>query len=1034
MTAQDIAPAPALPHVTRQAHHAYARCLTGSVAVPWWTTVIITASSAQQAEGYREEIARRQREGQVPPAARFLVVPDVENERIGSGGATLNALRVLAEVTPIPADIGELTAWWEQQRVLIMHCGGDSRRLPQYSLSGKLFSVLPVQSPWGKVNTVFDELLALSTPWAARISSGLVVTSGDVIPTFAAKDVQWERSGVCGVAVRASIEVGSRHGVYVVGEHGLVYSFLQKPSLAQVQAAGGLLEGDLIAVDSGIQKYDTSVCARLTALAGVRRTPEGWELGRGVLARNAAGVIPTIDLYEHFTLALTGEWAPAPQADPAWHALAAALRGVPFHCDVVEGEFTHIGTTRLFRQLLTEETNFSRLYEARQRMGVATYPGLRSSGVIIESALLGGGELASGSVVIECEVSTPLHVGHGAILHGLHGLRLPIEIPDDTVVHQVPIALPDGRKDVVIRVYGVNDDPKGNVAQGAACWLGRPLLDTLTALGLPPERVWQDIPVGARTLWNAGLFPLTTVERAWACARWMLGTGDDFSADEWAAGQCLSMADSSRLADSAALAEARTGRLHANWRMTALTLAESGSDIRPLFASSPNITVLAATGRELIARARALTSDAVTEAGSRYFNAGRFLGHAGLMDEAEQAYRQAYSCVQQAVERGVQQTAQHDWCGRWAHQGVTVSAPARIDLGGGWSDTPPFCLDWGGTVLNLAISLNGEYPIRTVITRLDEPLLRCISEENGECEEYRTSEEVCAPPTPGCPFAIPRMLLRLTGIVSPGDRLGTTLQARGGGLEIRSSVHLPMGSGLGTSSILAATMIRALATLVDFPLTDQQLVDQVMCLEQLMTTGGGWQDQVGGIFPGAKVATSAPGLYQRIRIEPVGMSPDREREFSERLVLYYTGIRRIAKNLLAQIVGSYLAREVATVQILHSIKTLAGEMGYAMREGEWRYLGELLDRHLALNQILDPHTTNAPINALLQQVRPYLAGAKLAGAGGGGFMLLLAKDANAAAALRTLLAGDAFPGTVYDFAMVTTGMLIEKVLPQRLAL
>jgi len=170
---------------------------------------------------------------------------------------------------------------------------------------------------------------------------------------------------------------------------------------------------------------------------------------------------------------------------------------------------------------------------------------------------------------------------------------------------------------------------------------------------------------------------------------------------------------------------------------------------------------------------------------------------------------------------------------------------------------------------------------------------------------------------------------------------------------------------------------------------------------------------------------SGPGLQQRLRIEPVGWTHEREREFSERLVLYYTGIRRIAKNLLAQVVGSYLAREVATVQVLHSIKTLATEMGYAMREGEWAYLGDLIDRHWSLNQILDPHTTNAPINALLQEVRPYLAGAKLAG-GGGGFMLLLAKDVESANALRTRLVSDDLPGTVYAYAVANSGMLVEK--------
>jgi galactokinase/mevalonate kinase-like predicted kinase len=167
-------------------------------------------------------------------------------------------------------------------------------------------------------------------------------------------------------------------------------------------------------------------------------------------------------------------------------------------------------------------------------------------------------------------------------------------------------------------------------------------------------------------------------------------------------------------------------------------------------------------------------------------------------------------------------------------------------------------------------------------------------------------------------------------------------------------------------------------------------------------------------------------------VEPVNWTPEREAEFSAHVVLYYTGIRRIAKNLLTQVVGSYLAREVATVQVLHSIKTLAMEMAYAMREGEWGYLGQLIQRHWELNQVLDPNTTNAPINALLETVRPYITGAKLAGAGGGGFMMMVARDPDAARELRhrlshaTPLGVPSGPGALYDFEIANQGLLVRK--------
>jgi fucokinase len=122
------------------------------------------------------------------------------------------------------------------------------------------------------------------------------------------------------------------------------------------------------------------------------------------------------------------------------------------------------------------------------------------------------------------------------------------------------------------------------------------------------------------------------------------------------------------------------------------------------------------------------------------------------------------------------------------------------------------------------------------------------------------------------------------------------------------------------------------------------------------------------------------------------------------MLLYYTGIQRLAKDRLQQVVGRYLARETAVIQVLHHVKSIAFEMSYAIRAGDWDYLGALMDRHWELNQILDPYTTNSLINALLRDLRPHLAGAKLAGAGGGGFLILVSKSQRDTLAMRTKLA------------------------------
>ena len=167
---------------------------------------------------------------------------------------------------------------------------------------------MPVTTPWGEPSTVFDETLALSTAWVERLQSGLVVGSGDVILTFDAAPVDWERPGVTGVAMLQP------------DERGRVYSFLQKPSVAELSAAGGLLEGDQAALDTGLLRFGPEAAARLTGLAGIEEVD--------------ADLAVPIELYEHVTKALTGQWTPCPNDSPALHALSAALKGLPFSCSV----------------------------------------------------------------------------------------------------------------------------------------------------------------------------------------------------------------------------------------------------------------------------------------------------------------------------------------------------------------------------------------------------------------------------------------------------------------------------------------------------------------------------------------------------------------------------------------------------------------------------------------------------------------------------------------------------------------------------
>jgi fucokinase len=918
----------------------------------FWDVVIITASSERQATLYRDEISRRKTAGALPKETQFLVVPDPGDQRIGSGSATINALGVL----------GKDLSWWNVHRVLLVHSGGDSRRLPQYSPVGKLFGVLPSRTSPRATTTVFDETMLLSAPWAERIPNGLLVASGDVVLKFDAQQVNWNRPGVTGVAMRLDAETGSHHGVYVVGEGEQVYTFLQKPMVAEVKSAGGLLADGKVAVDIGLLHFDPELVSALAGLAGF-------------------GELPAVDLYDQITRGLTGQWKPDTTQGEFWIRLARIIRSpqnpIAFHCAVVEGEFIHAGTTKSFRSLAS------------------------GSGGVLDSVIGGECKVGHEAVILECDLKGSVNAARGSMLHGLTALNGSVDVPENTVVHQLPIESPDC-SGCVIRAYGVEDDPKQKLP--GATWFNRPMQEVLERLGMSAEEIWSEGQEPA--LWNAVLFPVTSPDEAWQCVRWMMGYPSDYDVERWRQSRRLSLANSARFADGRALAEARNRRSQGIWCDTVVELAESGADLRPVLANLPGLGPAAAAGRSLRQRAEAMRNSSakgLTSSASYFVQAARLLERAGFPHEAALAESEAFSCIQDAVREG-------SACGSyfapasWQVDRVHVSAPPRIDLGGGWSDTPPFCFDWGGTVLNCSLEIEGDYPIETEITRIDKPVIRCIADGEDAIIEYRNAEELLEPCRPGSVFSIPRAAIQLNGLPVKGKNLKDTLASLGGGLEIRCSVRLPIGSGLGTSSILSATVMRALAAISGRELDDHQLSEGVMQLEQQMTTGGGWQDQAGGIFPGAKLLITGPGFRQRVRVQPVQWTDTRKAEFCQHMVLFNTGIQRMAKDLLRQVVLRYLARENATIQVLHSIKTLAVEMSYAMVEGDWKHLGELLARHWQLNQLLDPHTANAPINAILDRARPYIYGAKLAGAGGGGFLMLMARDPDAARDLKEELA------------------------------
>ena len=347
---------------------------------------------------------------------------------------------------------------------------------------------------------------------------------------------------------------------------------------------------------------------------------------------------------------------------------------------------------------------------------------------------------------------------------------------------------------------------------------------------------------------------------------------------------------------------------------------------------------------------------------------------------------------------------------------VRVTMPVRIDLAGGWSDTPPICNDNGGAVANVAVTLDGERPIEVTVTPRSDKFVKIVSKDLGKRRIVKTEAELMdhSDPTDWC--ALVKSALAVTGF-----RFGSR------GLDITICANLPKGSGMGTSSILGAATIAALLGSDDHA----KVGELTLRLEREMNTGGGWQDQFGGLEGGAKLLTSRPGEIQHVKCERLD---DRWLAglLRERGLLYFTGQKRMARNILRKVLAFYAENPHNFAKTLvKSLKRDALKARDAILAHDADALAQAVNGYWRDKKLLDPGSTNDRVEGMIARIEKWCSAVTLTGAGGGGFMFILAKDAKSARLVRKEL--DANPPSkysrFYDFALDEDGMKTTSQSP-----
>lgn len=886
---------------------------------PVFDHLVLTASNPAQARAYRRQLAEREAGGGLRGIGAWHVMEDPGGRRVGSGAATFLALRALARERGGAAFV-------RRARVLVLHSGGDSRRLPAFAALGKAFVPLPVRDAWGRPAALID-LILRDLCEAARGGLGakearLVVACGDVYLGLGTGGVRLSGEGVRCVAFRAPFRVAARHGVFVVDGSGRVTRVLQKPGRPEAASAG---RGGEFLVDSGV--FSLAPEASLRVLRGLGAGPSGAR--EGALGRIARGEAPALDLYQDIpaaALARRGE-----------DRLRGSLRGTPLTVSVLRRcEFLHVGTTR---ELLALP---ERLLRTRLPEGFA-----RSAG--------------------DWRV---LRDRRERLVVGLD--RIPEWLPVKTGLAVLPV---DAHSWAAL-TFGVDDDFKASCEAGGTL-LGRPLAS------------WDD----------GGLWPRGADRTLWSARIWRKGSRREVL--RTAAGLCagrlprptrggrvalsglVRRVDGARLAGALRESDRRgllrdLGLLGAVWTLPAPTIA--------------GLAGSAEEARRLAAAAEAHARGAAQDGRARWWRIAQRACERwpALRGRAARCEGRVFESIARAYSEPPRVKIPGD--ARRSGVRVVATAPARIDLAGGWSDTPPMCHRFGGLVVNAAIGLNGGHAMEVNCTGLEEPEVRVRSIDLGLGRTIRTATALRTFDDPKDWTALARGAAVLSGLCPP--RGGPTLRewlGERGGVEITMHSKVPKGSGLGTSSILGATILAAVAALDGRDHRPAALIGATSRLEQLITTGGGWQDQAGGLLGGIKVLSTTPGAGQAPRIERI-RSPGFARLLSERGVLYYTGEQRLARDILRSVVGRFVDDDPAALRLMGEIKAEAQRLRAALRRDEAEPAVACLTRAPELKCLLDPGTTTANIRALLGEARPLLSGWCAPGAGGGGYVLLIARS------------------------------------------
>ena len=882
----------------------------------------------------------------------YFCTNDPVGSKLGSGGGTTWLLERCHEAW---GDGRDFASWLASDRRILLHAGGQSRRLPAYAPSGKILTPIPVFR-WERGQRLSQTLLDLQLPLYERLMKlapaniHTMVVSGDVYIRAAAQLPPVPDADVVCYGLWLDASIAKDHGVFVCDRRtpSVLKQMLQKPSVGTL---ADLLQTSFYLTDIGVWLLSDRAVELLR-----RRSKRGADT-------------VCYDLYGEFGCSLGTD--PVID-DPELRSLSVAVLPLP------GGEFYHFGTSGEMISSMLAIQNIVNDQREIMHHGRKPHPSIFIQNAITDIKMTGDNT----NVWIEnSHVGAGWTLSHDNIVTGVPRNDWQLTLGAGQCVDVVPV----GEADYVVRPYHIDDKFAGEEQQrrqfpvvSGVAEMGRALASMLAG-GPAPE---GHRLMSAEEISNeANLRRLVGQRRSYRRANW----------PALAANHEHSVFYQTDL-DDAAREYARGG----------ISLPA------PLPGGAPLMTRI----HDAMFRSEVL----------------RLTGRDGSEEE-----KRAFGLLREGLTETVLAEKQEPRLSVYADQIVWARSPVRIDIAGGWTDTPPFCLMEGGNVINLAIELNGQPPLQTYIRPCREPHIVLRSIDLGAVEVVETYEQLADFMHVGSPFSIPKAALVLAGF-QPGfsaerhASLRDQLTAFGCGMELTLLSAIPAGSGLGTSSILAATVLGAVSDFCSLAWDKNEIGRRTLVLEQLLTTGGGWQDQYGGVHGGVKLLQTGRGFDQSPLVRWLPDDVYTQADCAGCHLLYYTGITRTAKSILAEIVRRMFLNSNKQLALLREMKAHTMAMYEALQRRDFRHTGLLMRETWRQNQALDSGTNPAEVKRLTDLVDDLCLGYKLPGAGGGGYLYMMAKDPEAAARIRQVLGANRMNANArfVDMTLSKVGLQVSR--------